>query len=275
LLIVFGILPVSSPSSAAQLKVGEKVFAIGSPLGLENSISEGIISGKRGQNDVLLLQTTTPVSQGSSGGGLFDAKGRFVGVTTFKLVEGENLNFAVDAELIAEIDSAQQAAMALVSCKMPERFSKDKIDALTEWLLKAPGGISKKLSSMVKLQKSFEVCKDSEQIFEQFSKAQGSKTTKATTEPRNKSEIVRLVCTLAGAHGDYRHDESFDLDYTNKTVNRHPAQFTDTEIRWRETRGNTKYYFTLNRYSASIWISTEQFSGLYFGKCSPIAEHKF
>jgi S1-C subfamily serine protease len=188
LLIVFGILPVSSPSSSTELRVGEKVFAIGSPLGLENSISEGIISGMRERNGVLLLQTTAPVSRGSSGGGLFDAKGRFIGVTTFKLVEGENLSFAVDAELVADIDSAQQAAMALVSCKMPEHFSKDKIDALTEWLFKAPGGISQKLSTVVKLQKSFEVCKDSEQIFEQFSKDQGSKTAKTTTETRNKSE---------------------------------------------------------------------------------------
>lgn len=275
LLIVFGILPVSPPFSSAQLKVGEKVFAIGSPLGLENTISEGIVSGKRERNGVLLLQTTAAVSHGSSGGGLFDAKGRFIGVTTFKLVDGENLNFAVDAALVTEIDSAQQAAMALVSCKIPEHFSKDKIDALTEWLLKAPGGISEKLSTMVKLQKSFEVCKDSEQIFEQFSKDQGSKTTKTTTKTRNKPEIVAMVCTMTNSEGQNRYDETFELDYTNKMVNGYPAQFTNAEIWWRETRGNTKYYLTLNRYSASIQISTERFPSLFFGKCSPAAQRKF
>ena len=99
LLAVKGVLlPSSFPYSGAELQVGEKVFAIGSPLGLENTISEGIISGKREQNGVLLLQTTAPISKGSSGGGLFDAKGHLVGITTFKLVRGENLNFAVDAE---------------------------------------------------------------------------------------------------------------------------------------------------------------------------------
>ena len=64
----------SPPFSGVQLKVGERVFAIGSPLGLENTISEGILSGKREENGVLLLQTTSPISPGSSGGGLFNGE---------------------------------------------------------------------------------------------------------------------------------------------------------------------------------------------------------
>lgn len=74
-------LAISTPDKGSQVDVGEKVFAIGSPLGLENSITEGIISGKRKQNGVLLLQTTAPISKGSSGGGLFDSKARFIGQT--------------------------------------------------------------------------------------------------------------------------------------------------------------------------------------------------
>lgn len=142
LLSVLGVLlPASSPSYGAGLKVGEKVFAIGSPMGLENTISEGIISGRRKQNGVLLLQTTAPISKGSSGGGLFDTKGRFVGVTTFKLVDGENLNFAVSAGRVPTLEDAEDAAVCLqIAAKDVGHFSPNEMaiinsDALMKWLL--------------------------------------------------------------------------------------------------------------------------------------------
>lgn len=86
----------SRNQSGRHLSVGDKVFAVGSPIGMANSLSEGIVSGLREQKGASLIQTTAPISKGSSGGGLFDAQGNLVGITTFKLAEGENLNFAVD-----------------------------------------------------------------------------------------------------------------------------------------------------------------------------------
>lgn len=270
LLIVFGILPVSPPSSGVRLKVGERVFAIGSPLGLENTISEGIISGKRQQNDVLLLQTTAAVSPGSSGGGLFDVEGCFIGVTTFKLVGGENLNFAIDANRAFEIDSAQDAAMTLLRCKWPEHFSKDKIDALTDWLLKAPAENSEKLYTTIKRAKFNEVCKDHIQILERFSKDQVNKIPK----PRNEPKIVRLVCSLTNSKGD-RSDDIFELDYVNRTVNGHSALFTDNGVEWTEIGGDTEFHIFLNRYSGSVQIGTKNFPSLLSGQCSPAVERKF
>lgn len=76
------------------LRIGERVFAIGSPMGLENTLSEGIISGLRTDEGIRYIQTSAAVSPGSSGGGLFDENGALIGITTFK-AEGENLNFAV------------------------------------------------------------------------------------------------------------------------------------------------------------------------------------
>lgn len=76
--------------------VGSKVFAIGNPAGLTNSLSEGIVSGYRDISPgVQWLQTTAPISPGSSGGPLLLADGRVVGVTTAMLQKGQNLNFAV------------------------------------------------------------------------------------------------------------------------------------------------------------------------------------
>jgi serine protease Do len=86
------------------LEPGERVFAIGSPRGLELTISEGIVSSLReleGGNRV--IQTTAPVSPGSSGGGLFDNQARLVGIITFQRGDGQNLNFALPAEWIAEM----------------------------------------------------------------------------------------------------------------------------------------------------------------------------
>jgi len=84
--------------NALDLLPGQQVFAIGTPQGLEGSISEGIVSAKRGDpifDRPLLVQTTAPISPGSSGGGLFDARARLVGITSFRLTDAQNLNFAI------------------------------------------------------------------------------------------------------------------------------------------------------------------------------------
>jgi peptidoglycan hydrolase-like protein with peptidoglycan-binding domain len=86
----------------ADVKVGERVFTIGAPRGLELSLTEGIVSSKRTLDDVRLIQTSAPISPGSSGGGLFDAHGHLIGITTFMLKDAQNLNFAIAAEEFAK-----------------------------------------------------------------------------------------------------------------------------------------------------------------------------
>jgi tetratricopeptide (TPR) repeat protein len=87
---------------AASLKVGEPVYAVGAPQGLELSLSEGIVSQLRG-GPPPIIQTTVAISPGSSGGGLFNAKGELVGITTFYLKDGQSLNFALPVEWIGEV----------------------------------------------------------------------------------------------------------------------------------------------------------------------------
>ncbi len=85
-------------------KVGAKVYAIGNPQGLTNTLSEGMVSGLRKIKDGLsLIQTTAPISKGSSGGPLLTLNGKVVGVTSAYLAGGQNLNFAVPAEKIAAL----------------------------------------------------------------------------------------------------------------------------------------------------------------------------
>lgn len=80
------------------INVGEKVYTIGAPQGLSLTIAEGLLSSKREVGKRRLLQTSAPISQGSSGGGLFDSNGNLLGITTLMSVRGQNLNFAIPAE---------------------------------------------------------------------------------------------------------------------------------------------------------------------------------
>jgi len=83
------------------LAVGEKVFAIGSPLGLERTVTEGILSTKTRQlQGELYLQTTAQINPGNSGGPLFNLRGEVVGVTNMKLLFGEGLGFAIPVEAV-------------------------------------------------------------------------------------------------------------------------------------------------------------------------------
>lgn len=78
------------------LAVGERVFAIGSPLGLERTVTEGIVSTKtRQMMGDLYLQTTAQINPGNSGGPLFNLRGEVVGVTNMKINMGEGLGFAI------------------------------------------------------------------------------------------------------------------------------------------------------------------------------------
>jgi serine protease Do len=87
--------------SADALAVGERVFAIGSPLGLERTVTEGILSTKTRQlAGALYLQTTAQINPGNSGGPLFNLSGEVVGVTNMKITFGEGLGFAIPAESV-------------------------------------------------------------------------------------------------------------------------------------------------------------------------------
>ena len=92
--------PIPIARQPAQLVRGQKVVAIGSPLGLFNTVSDGIISGFRTVGQRSMIQFTAPTSHGSSGGALLDLCGRLIGVITAGFDDGQNLNLAVDHKTI-------------------------------------------------------------------------------------------------------------------------------------------------------------------------------
>jgi serine protease Do len=87
--------------SSDALSVGDSVFAVGSPLGLERTVTQGILSTKtRELEGELYLQTTAQINPGNSGGPLFNLAGEVVGVTNMKITFGEGLGFAIPVELV-------------------------------------------------------------------------------------------------------------------------------------------------------------------------------
>ena len=88
-------LPIVRLGDSDQTEVGETIVAISSPEGLTNSISTGVISGVRKLDTHRVFQITAPISNGSSGGALFDSSGAVIGIVTYLYAGGQNINFAV------------------------------------------------------------------------------------------------------------------------------------------------------------------------------------
>ncbi len=113
-------LPLARNTNATS--VGEQVLAMGNPQGLQGTVSDGIISAMDRQLDGItfgLIQTSAPVSPGSSGGPLLNMKGEVIGVNALSYLAGQNLNFAIPVELVhqvrAEITDPQQLSQVFGS----------------------------------------------------------------------------------------------------------------------------------------------------------------
>jgi len=105
--------PAATTRRLSSIRVGQRVFAIGNPEGLELTLTEGLVSAIRTVRGDKTIQTSAPVSHGSSGGGLFDDDGKLIAVTSSGIKEGLGLNFAIPVDYVIELGArAQQAAAA-------------------------------------------------------------------------------------------------------------------------------------------------------------------
>lgn len=84
-----------------EIRPGQRIITIGNPMGLEKTISDGLVSAMRGiPGGIQIIQISAPISPGSSGGPLLNMDGHVIGVTSAMLSEGQNLNFAIGIETI-------------------------------------------------------------------------------------------------------------------------------------------------------------------------------
>lgn len=111
--------PAVVVADSSKIAVGQSVFAIGNPKGLELTMSAGLVSSLRrnSANQLVLIQTSAAISSGSSGGGLFNDEGLLVGLTTIGSITGDaqNLNFAIPSDWVRELPLRHAAAAASAS----------------------------------------------------------------------------------------------------------------------------------------------------------------
>jgi hypothetical protein len=112
LLVVSGAKRPPIKMAKSGVKPGEKVYAIGSPIGLPATISDGIVSGLRQSGDYNLIQITAPISSGSSGGPVLNASGQLIGISWAQLSGGQNLNFVIPKAYL-EVLLRERAARAI------------------------------------------------------------------------------------------------------------------------------------------------------------------
>lgn len=95
--------PTIALGDSEEVEVGQTVYAVGNPKGLEGTFSMGIVSGVRVPESDTILQITAPISPGSSGGPVLNDKSEVIGISVATFVEGQNLNFAIPVNYLAEL----------------------------------------------------------------------------------------------------------------------------------------------------------------------------
>jgi hypothetical protein len=119
------LLKVSSVAPALRLEphsnpvVGDSVYVVGNPLGLEGTFSEGIVSGLRAVGSDSILQMTAPISPGSSGGPVMNQAGAVIGVAEATFSDGQNLNLAVPVDYLSTL-CASVSSNTQITPLMPE-----------------------------------------------------------------------------------------------------------------------------------------------------------
>ena len=116
---------------------GDSVIAIGSPLGVQNTVSDGVISNITYEQGIRYIQTSTPIDHGSSGGALFNQYGQLIGITTLGITSSNaDINFAVSvihAKMLAEsITEEKLEATAFLPSRMPESLTQASMEDISK-----------------------------------------------------------------------------------------------------------------------------------------------
>jgi len=109
-------LPIAQLGNSDEVAAGDRVVAIGNPLGvLDYTVSDGLISSVRQLEGNRWLQISAPISQGSSGGPLFNPYGEVIGVATLISSEGQNLNFGVPSNYLRRLMGSKQGGESMAA----------------------------------------------------------------------------------------------------------------------------------------------------------------
>ena len=163
-------LPFLTLGSTAGLQVGDQVVAIGSPLGLEGTVSDGIVSAIRNEaQGKHWIQTTAPVSHGNSGGPLLDMRGKVVGVISAGVDpgEGQNLNFAIPSDEVKLLFSMQGELSTIESVTQSHREESATTEAAPPEQTNPKQGADDQEQSTAKVEEQARFCESDFDTLEQ------------------------------------------------------------------------------------------------------------
>ncbi|MFX3635077.1 MAG: stalk domain-containing protein [Candidatus Pristimantibacillus sp.] len=131
--------------SGISSKKGEKVIAIGSPLGVRNTVSDGLISNIVYEGGIRYLQTSAPIDHGSSGGALFNEYGELIGITSSGYTSQADLNFAVSvshAGILAGLLPEKPEEVAFLEPTLPNTLVGASMDSISELMTNEFGALN-------------------------------------------------------------------------------------------------------------------------------------
>ncbi|KQN96009.1 stalk domain-containing protein [Paenibacillus sp. Leaf72] len=125
---------------------GDKVVAIGSPLGIQNTVSDGLVSNISYEDGLTYIQTSAPIDHGSSGGALFDEYGDLVGITTAGYTSQADLNFAVSVAhaslLMGLLPESPQEDVKFLPAILPDTLKGASMETITALMKKEFGSVA-------------------------------------------------------------------------------------------------------------------------------------
>ena len=113
--------PSLTLGDSSKVGIGDEIFAVGNPKGLEGTFSKGIISAIRKIEEDTLLQITAPISPGSSGGPILNTEGDVIGISVATFKGGQNLNFAIPTSYLSKLLSEVKPVKKLTTKEKPEK----------------------------------------------------------------------------------------------------------------------------------------------------------
>lgn len=122
--------PAVTLGDSSKIAVGDEIFAVGNPKGLEGTFSKGIVSAIRKIEEDTLLQITAPISPGSSGGPILNSEGNVIGISVATFKGGQNLNFAIPVSYLSNLLTNIKSAKALSVKEKPKKKVKSILNDL-------------------------------------------------------------------------------------------------------------------------------------------------
>lgn len=132
LLQVPGLLAPSLVLSPEAPEIGDRVYAVGNPKGLQGTLSDGLVSAFREFKTRKLIQISAPISPGSSGGPVLNEKGEVLGVAVGTIEDGQNLNFAIPSGALSDLMGRKSAPVEMNSLKIARENTNARLTPAVE-----------------------------------------------------------------------------------------------------------------------------------------------